>query len=81
MRGYNDSERPQGVAAYRLEQLAADVHAAVSALGHKRCTLVAHDWGGSVAWAVRNARGAGGGEGGSGPARAAVCARGTCTTR
>lgn len=40
----------QGVGNYRLDILASDVKAAVAALGHSRCTLVAHDWGGGVAW-------------------------------
>ncbi|KAI8466905.1 MAG: alpha/beta hydrolase fold protein [Monoraphidium minutum] len=51
-RGYNDSGRPEGVAPYRLQQLAADVKGLVTALGHETCTLVAHDWGGVVAWVV-----------------------------
>ena len=55
MRGYNESERPEGVQAYRMAQLAADVDALVRALGHTRCTLVAHDWGGCVAWVVSRA--------------------------
>lgn len=42
----------QGVQNYLLQQLAADVKEAVAALGHKSCTLVAHDWGGGVAWAT-----------------------------
>lgn len=50
MRGYNKSDKPRGVAAYALPRLAADVNAIVHALGHERCTLVAHDWGGLVAW-------------------------------
>jgi pimeloyl-ACP methyl ester carboxylesterase len=40
----------QGVHQYRLEVLASDVQQAVQALGHSCCTLVAHDWGGMVAW-------------------------------
>ncbi|GBF91592.1 epoxide hydrolase [Raphidocelis subcapitata] len=51
-RGYNDSSKPPGIASYRLAQLARDVQALVAALGHERCTLVAHDWGGVVAWTV-----------------------------
>jgi pimeloyl-ACP methyl ester carboxylesterase len=42
----------QGVEQYRLPVLASDVQQAVNALGHSSCTLVAHDWGGLVAWAV-----------------------------
>lgn len=50
MRGYNTSDKPQGVGNYRLDILASDVKGAVAALGHSTCTLVAHDWGGGVAW-------------------------------
>jgi hypothetical protein len=42
----------QGIANYEVDILASDVKAVVSALGHSRCTLVAHDWGGVVAWAT-----------------------------
>jgi pimeloyl-ACP methyl ester carboxylesterase len=38
------------VASYSLTQLSSDIRGAVSALGHSRATLVAHDWGGCVAW-------------------------------
>jgi pimeloyl-ACP methyl ester carboxylesterase len=40
----------QGVDNYMLDVLASDVKGAVDALGHSSCTLVAHDWGGGVAW-------------------------------
>lgn len=57
-RGYGDSDKPQGVAPYRLARLADDVADAVKALGHERAAvLVAHDWGGSVAWAVAGLHG------------------------
>ena len=52
MRGYNLSAKPEGVAAYRVEHLVADVVALAAHLGHRRFTLVGHDWGGAVAWAV-----------------------------
>jgi pimeloyl-ACP methyl ester carboxylesterase len=42
----------QGVDNYMLDVLASDVKGAVAALGHSSCTLVAHDWGGGVAWVV-----------------------------
>ena len=50
MRGFNDSDKPVGVDAYDLDILADDVRAVVEALGYRTCTLVAHDWGGVVAW-------------------------------
>ncbi len=49
-RGYNRSDRPAGVEPYRARHLIADIRAFALALGHPRFTLVAHDWGGAVAW-------------------------------
>lgn len=51
MRGYNDSEKPKGVAHYRLDLLTADVMGLVRAFGEERAVIVGHDWGGGVAWA------------------------------
>jgi epoxide hydrolase 4 len=51
LRGYNDSDKPTGIEAYRLETLVEDVRGALSALGHDRMVLVGHDWGGAIAWA------------------------------
>lgn len=58
MRGYNLSERPAGIAAYYLDLLADDIAALADALGIVSFRLVAHDWGGVVAWwvAVRHAQ-------------------------
>jgi pimeloyl-ACP methyl ester carboxylesterase len=50
-RGYGDSSRPKGVAAYDIENLMADAGAVFDALGAKRRLLIAHDWGAIVAWA------------------------------
>ena len=52
MRGYNRTEAPEGVAAYDVERLAADVTGLVRDRGYDRAHLVGHDWGGGVAWAV-----------------------------
>lgn len=43
---------PQEQKAYTVERLVADAVGVVKALGHERCTLVAHDWGGIVGWWV-----------------------------
>ncbi|ATQ43522.1 alpha/beta fold hydrolase [Caulobacter mirabilis] len=51
-RGYGDSSRPLGKAAYRIEHLVADAEAMFEALGAKRRLLIAHDWGAVVAWAL-----------------------------
>jgi pimeloyl-ACP methyl ester carboxylesterase len=55
LRGYNESDRPAQLADYRMECLIADVVGVVQGLGHERCTLVGHDWGGAIAWAVADA--------------------------
>ncbi len=51
-RGYSPSARPAGRAAYRLEELVADVVALIDASGRERVHLVGHDWGGAIAWLV-----------------------------
>ncbi len=50
-RGYNLSDKPKGVNAYRVETLAQDILGLVDALGYDRINLVGHDWGAVVAWA------------------------------
>jgi pimeloyl-ACP methyl ester carboxylesterase len=49
-RGYGRSSKPKGVASYRIEHLVADVAGLIDAAGARHVTLVAHDWGGLVAW-------------------------------
>ncbi|MFP8957740.1 alpha/beta fold hydrolase [Natrialbaceae archaeon A-CW3] len=51
-RGYNLSEKPEGVGAYRLETLSRDVRALIEAAGEESAHVVGHDWGGGVAWDV-----------------------------
>jgi epoxide hydrolase 4 len=50
MRGYGKSSRPEGIRAYRLNNLTQDVAAIIDASGAKEVMLVAHDWGAIVAW-------------------------------
>jgi pimeloyl-ACP methyl ester carboxylesterase len=50
MRGYNLSSKPPNVADYRTRHLVEDLRLFLDHLGHERCVLVAHDWGGAVAW-------------------------------
>jgi len=52
MRGYNLSDKPAEIAAYRAKHLIADVEALLDHYRIDRCTLVGHDWGGIVAWAT-----------------------------
>ncbi|BDA47881.1 Epoxide hydrolase 4 [Coccomyxa sp. Obi] len=50
MRGYGESDKPEGRENYTIPILASDAAGVVKALGHEKCVLVAHDWGGMVAW-------------------------------
>ena len=50
MRGYNDSDKPKGKSAYKMTELVKDVEGVIRALGYEQCVLVAHDWGGAIAW-------------------------------
>jgi len=52
MRGYNESDKPAGVASYEVERLAGDVAGLVRALGREQAVVVGHDWGAAVAWFV-----------------------------
>lgn len=52
LRGYNRSDKPQGVAAYAMPNLIGDVAAVVAAEGQKKAIVVGHDWGAAIAWQV-----------------------------
>src|SRR5437879_2707838 len=49
LRGYNLSDKPAGVASYRLEALSGDVLGLIRRAGEGRAALVGHDWGGVIA--------------------------------
>jgi pimeloyl-ACP methyl ester carboxylesterase len=50
LRGYNLSEKPVGVPAYRLEVLLEDVAGLIRHAGVERAAVAGHDWGGVLAW-------------------------------
>lgn len=50
LRGYAGSSAPADVKAYRPRALVGDVSSAIQALGGPVDVLVAHDWGGALAW-------------------------------
>jgi len=58
LRGYGLSDRPEGIEAYSLENLVADVAGLIDASGCERTVLIAHDWGALIAWefAMRQVR-------------------------
>ena len=49
-RGYNLSDKPNGVENYDMRLLVGDVAAVIKSLGHDKAIIVGHDWGGAVAW-------------------------------
>ncbi|MFD1642462.1 alpha/beta fold hydrolase [Halohasta litorea] len=49
-RGYNLSDKPAGVASYRLDELAADIVGLIDACGREQAIVAGHDWGAAVAW-------------------------------
>lgn len=51
LRGFNLSEKPQEVDAYRMRNMLGDLKGLVEELGIAPFTLVGHDWGGIVSWA------------------------------
>ena len=52
MRGYNLSDKPDGVDAYKFAALIGDVAAVIAAEGQKNAIVIGHDWGAAVAWQV-----------------------------
>jgi pimeloyl-ACP methyl ester carboxylesterase len=50
LRGYNLSDKPRGVHAYRMECFIGDVKGLIQTLGEDRAVVVGHDWGGVIAW-------------------------------
>ncbi len=52
LRGYNRSEKPDGVAAYDIDALVGDVVGLIAAFDRESAHVVGHDWGGVIAWQV-----------------------------
>jgi epoxide hydrolase 4 len=54
LRGYEKSSQPADVKAYRAKSLVQDIAALIQIEGAPIECLVAHDWGGAVAWNLAN---------------------------
>ncbi|HEY0704220.1 MAG TPA: alpha/beta hydrolase [Candidatus Acidoferrales bacterium] len=50
LRGYGATDSPQEISAYTIDTLVADIAALIEASGAKQVLLLAHDWGGALAW-------------------------------
>ena len=51
MRGYNLSSKPAELEKYEVRYMVEDLRQLAEKLGYKKFSLVAHDWGGAIAWA------------------------------
>jgi len=50
LRGFNLSSMPSEVGAYKARHIMEDIRLFVAQLGYAKFDLVAHDWGGAIAW-------------------------------
>ncbi len=50
LRGFNESDQPEGVVNYAMPKLVGDVEAVVKHFGKTKATVIGHDWGGMIAW-------------------------------
>jgi pimeloyl-ACP methyl ester carboxylesterase len=51
-RGYNESDKPQGVENYDMSLLVGDVAAVIRNERRDKAIVVGHDWGGAIAWGL-----------------------------
>ncbi|NVM43355.1 MAG: alpha/beta hydrolase [Candidatus Lokiarchaeota archaeon] len=52
MRGYNLSDKPEGVENYHIELLIEDIRGLIDHFGFKSVYLAGHDWGGVLSWFI-----------------------------
>jgi pimeloyl-ACP methyl ester carboxylesterase len=52
LRGFGESDRPDGVGSYAMPLLVGDLVSMLDALGIERATVVGHDWGAAVGWTL-----------------------------
>ncbi|MHA1276963.1 MAG: alpha/beta fold hydrolase [Candidatus Helarchaeota archaeon] len=50
LRGYNKTEKPQGVENYKIDVLIQDIGGLIEQLEADTAIIVGHDWGGALAW-------------------------------
>lgn len=56
LRGFNLSSAPPELKRYGAVELVTDLVKLIEQLGYRDCVLVAHDWGGALAWSLAIAR-------------------------
>lgn len=50
LRGFNLSDMPADLSAYKAKHIVDDLRLLTAHLGYEKFVLVAHDWGGAIAW-------------------------------
>jgi pimeloyl-ACP methyl ester carboxylesterase len=50
LRGFNLSDMPSDPAQYKARLIIDDLRLLIAELGYQQCVMVAHDWGGAIAW-------------------------------
>jgi pimeloyl-ACP methyl ester carboxylesterase len=50
LRGFNLSDMPSDPAQYKARLIINDLRLLIAELGYRQCIMVAHDWGGAIAW-------------------------------
>jgi pimeloyl-ACP methyl ester carboxylesterase len=50
LRGYNLSDKPEGVDNYTMDKLVGDIAAVLQHFKQDKAIIVGHDWGGMIAW-------------------------------
>lgn len=50
LRGFNLSDMPADLSAYRAKHIVDDLRLLIQHLGYQKAIVVAHDWGGAVSW-------------------------------
>ena len=56
LRGYNLSDKPEGVDAYAFPKLIADIEAVIKAEHRKSAIIIGHDWGAAISWQLAMTR-------------------------
>jgi len=52
LRGFGESDRPEGVASYAMPNIVGDLVGVLDAAGIERANVIGHDWGAAVGWAL-----------------------------
>lgn len=55
-RGYNLSDKPDGIDSYRIDTLRDDIIGLITQFTDGKAIVIGHDWGGAVAWHLASTR-------------------------